>query len=76
MITIDQRIKCKKVTGKMFRLVYDDKQIIAIIDGTDESKTWTKHNVGEFNVRSQALAQIDELGLRYISQDNLWKTEK
>jgi hypothetical protein len=76
MITIDQRIKCKKVTGKMFRLVYDDKQIIALIDGTDKSKTWTKHNVEEFNVRSQALTQIDELGLRYISQDNLEKRKK
>ena len=71
MIIADQKIKCKKITGKAFRLVYDDEQIIVLIDGTNKSKTWTKHNAEEFSVEQQALDRIDKLGLEYIDQENL-----
>ena len=71
MIIADQKIKCKKITGKAFRLVYDDKQIIVVIDGTDKSKTWTKQSAEEFPVKQQALDRIDELGLECVDQENL-----
>ena len=71
MIIADQKIKCKKITGKAFRLIFDDKQIIALIDGTSKSKTWTKHNAEEFTMNQQALARIDKLGLEYVDQENL-----
>ena len=71
MIIADQKIECKKITGKAFRLVYDDKQIIVLIDGTSKSKTWTKHSAEEFIIKQQALARISKLGLEYIDQENL-----
>ena len=71
MIAIDPTIKCKKITGKAFRLVYNDKQIIILIDGTDRSKTWTKHSAEEFFIKQQALDRIDKLGLEYDVQENL-----
>lgn len=71
MITIDSKNKCKKITGKAFRLVYDDKQIIALIDGTSKSKTWTKQNVEEFIVKQQAFDRISGLGLEYVDQEDL-----
>ena len=71
MIITDQEIKCKKLTGKAFRLIFDDKQIIVLIDGTSKSKTWTKHNAEEFIMNQQALARIDKLGLEYVDQENL-----
>ena len=71
MIIIDQKIKCKKITGKAFRLIYDDKQIIVLIDGTSKSKTWTKHNAEEFIVKQQVLDRIGGLGLEYVDQENL-----
>ena len=71
MIIADQKIKCKKITGKAFRLVYDDGQFIVLIDGTTKSKTWTKHSAEEFIAKQQALDRIDKLGLEYDDQENL-----
>ena len=66
MITIDKGIK--KITGKKFRLVYvksliSEKEFVIIIDGTEQSKTWTIHSVQEVDTYEKVLEKIEELGL-------------
>lgn len=69
MITTDKETGCKKLTGETIRLVYNDKQIIILIDGAGETKTWTKQKVEEFTNEQEALNQIDVLELPYNSTE-------
>ena len=55
--------KYKIVTEKKFRLVYYDKKVIVIINGTDKSKTWTKHDIQELDTYNKALSKVEELNL-------------
>ena len=51
----------KLVTGKMQRLVSNDKiGVIALIDGTDRTATWTIHDVEEFATEELAMDRIEE----------------
>lgn len=64
MIEVDKK-GIKAVTGKSNRLIYADKiiydnEFITLIDGTERSKTWTKHNVEEFVDEKAALIYIEE----------------
>lgn len=54
-----------QATGTKFRLVYDGKTVIAIIEGTDKTITTTCHTIEEFDTEKQALARIKTLGLEY-----------
>jgi hypothetical protein len=64
---ISEKDGVKTITGKSNRLVYASKavyenELIALIDGTEKSKTWTIHSVEEFNDKSEAIAYIEERG--------------
>lgn len=73
MIIDDNIIKCKKITGNLFRLIYDGKKFIVLIDGTDKSKTWTKHSAEEFIVEQDAFDRIDILELTNVSLEEILK---
>ena len=79
MIIHDINIKCKRVTGKKFRLVYNAKlnELICIINGTDKSKTWTKHEVEEYDSEQIAWDRVSDLELlvdNYIGEKPKWET--
>ncbi len=63
MITINSKVK--NVTGKMFRLVHDGKKVMALIEGTDITRTSTMHEVEEFETEQLALNRIKDLGLEH-----------
>ena len=62
MINIDKN-GIKKITGKGHRLVYAGKQLIDIIEGTEKSKTWTKHEVEELSTEKLAKERVAKLKL-------------
>lgn len=79
MIVYDTKIKCKRVTGKKNRLVYNTKsnELIWIINGTDKSKTWTKHEVEECDSEQIAWDRVSDLGLSVnndIGEEPKWET--
>ena len=55
--------ECKAITGENWRLIYNDKKVIAKIKGTKQSRTVTIHTVEEFASEEEALERIDTLGL-------------
>lgn len=62
---IVKKDKIKIVTNKSNRLIYADKAIyndefIALINGTEKSKTCTIHNVGEFADKKAAIDFVKE----------------
>ena len=63
MINIDTKTGIKKIMGKGHRLVYAGKQLIDIIEGTEKSKTWTKHEVEELSTEKLAKERVAKLKL-------------
>jgi len=61
----------KKMTGAMFRLVYKDKKVMALIEGAEDTVTHTIHKVEEFKTKQEALDRIKELGLEYDHESNI-----
>lgn len=61
----------KNITGAMFRLVYKDKKVMALVEGTEDTVTHTIHKVEEFETKQQALDRIKELGLEYSLPEEL-----
>ena len=61
MIEIDIKTGIKKITGASHRLVSNDKLgFITLIEGTKQSKTWTKQDVEEFTTKDAAIKRIKE----------------
>ena len=61
MIAIDIKTGIKKITGASNRLISNDKLgFITLIEGTKQSKTWTKQDVEEFDTRDAAITRIKE----------------
>ncbi len=61
MIKIDGNVK--NITGKAWRLVHDGIRVLALIEGTVETITTTKHEIEEFDTEEQAFERIKVLGL-------------
>ncbi len=51
-------------TGKQWRLVHDNKTVMALIEGL-QTVTETVHDVLEFDTEDQAMKAIEALGLEY-----------
>ena len=64
------KFKVNKSTGKAFRLVHNGKDVFALIEGTDKSKTTTIYEVEEFKTEQEALTRISELGLKYENDND------
>ena len=63
--------KANRATGAMWRLVYDGKKVLAIIEGTAGTATTTIHAVEEFETEKQVFDRIKVLGLEYtLEQDD------
>ena len=61
MIAIDIETGLKTITGASHRLVGNDKLgFITLIEGTKQSKTWTKQDVEEVTTKSAAIERIKE----------------
>lgn len=67
MITINGNIKT--ITGDKYRLIHDNTKVLALIDGSEQSKTTTIHEVEEFETEQQAIQRIEDLGLEYEKQE-------
>ena len=60
MIAID-KTGIKKITGASNRLVSNDEiGFITLIEGTKQSKTWTKQDVEEFDTQDAAITRAKE----------------
>ena len=64
--------KANHASGKGFRLVYDDKKVLALIEGMDKTVTSTIYTVEEFATEKQALDRIKDLGLEYEPEEPLF----
>ena len=61
MIAIDIKTGIKTITGASHRLVSNDKiGLITLIEGTKQSKTWTKQDIEEFTTKDAAILRIKE----------------
>ena len=61
MIAIDTKTGIPTITGASHRLISNDKLgFITLIEGTKQSKTWTKQDVEEFTTKSAAITRIKE----------------
>ena len=65
------QFKVNKLTGKNFRLIHNDIDVYALIEGTVQSKTTTISKVEEFKTEQEAFDRIKELGLEYEAERGL-----
>lgn len=61
--------KAKRANGQAFRLVHDNKKVMALIAGTDKTVTSTIHEMEELATEKEALDRIKALGLEYNPPD-------
>ncbi len=61
----------KNITGKGFRLIWAEKKVVALIEGTEKTVTSTAtfRDVEEKIEKRTALDRITELGLEYNQPD-------
>jgi hypothetical protein len=61
----------KNITGKGFRLIWVEKKVVALIEGTERTVTSTAafRDVEEKIEKQAALDRITELGLEYTPPD-------
>ena len=56
-------IKANRITGKGFRLVHNDKEVVATIEGTEKTETLTILKVEEFETAKEIESRINNLKL-------------
>jgi len=52
-------------SGKFFRLLYDNKKVSAIVEGTENTITSTMRTIEEFDTEKEVFDRIAVLGLEY-----------
>ena len=62
------QFKVNKLIGKKFRLVHNDINVYALIDGTEKSKTTTIFKAEDFKTEQEAFDRIEKLGLEYETE--------
>ena len=62
------KFKVNELTGKTFRLIHNDINVYALIEGTVQSKTTTISKAEEFKTEQEALSRIKKLGLEYKAE--------
>ena len=62
------QFKVNELTGIAFRLIHNDTDVYALIEGTKQSKTTTIFRAEEFKTEQEALTQIKKLGLKYETE--------
>lgn len=61
--------KINNATDTNFYLIYKNKKVLALIEGTNETVISTIHIMEEFNTKQEALDRVLVLELKYEPQD-------
>lgn len=66
---ITDKTGIKTVTGALHRLISNEKfGCITVIEGTKQSKTWTKQDVEEFTTEKLVVDRIKEKGWKVLDE--------